>query len=175
MNSPANEYEKTPETGAGRALFEELLWVHGMVRRDLDVVQRLASNVLNGLPASELHSGIKELKKNGPLWRLKVNCLRYCSFVHSHHNLEDAMLFPALRRQNPAIDPVVDKLEEDHRTVSQLLDAVEAAAIELGETDDAIARRRVADALNTLAERLLAHLDFEEREAGPTMRRMSGL
>jgi iron-sulfur cluster repair protein YtfE (RIC family) len=146
-----------------------------MIRRDLDVVKKLSAGVLRGLPASEVHAGINELKASGPLWRLKVSCLRYCRFVHSHHNLEDELLLPALRRRNPAINPVVDKLEEDHRVVSGLLDAVEAAADEVFENDGELARCRVADALNALAEHLLSHLDFEERNAGPTIRRMSGL
>jgi hypothetical protein len=37
------------------------------------------------------------------------------------------------------------------------------------------ARKRVADGLTVLAENLLAHLDFEEREAGPTLRRLERL
>jgi len=162
---------EAPETPRGQALFEELLWVHSVIRRDLETVERLAADVDAGLPGEEVQTVLRELKANGPLWQLKVNCLRYCRFVHSHHNAEDAMLFPALRRADPALDPVVDRLEADHRRVSDHLDAVEAAARTLTETDDDDARRRVADSLGELHVHLLEHLDFEEREAGPTIRR----
>jgi hypothetical protein len=69
----------------------------------------------------------------------------------------------------------VDKLEADHRRVSDDLDEVEAAAVHLTNGESATARQRVVEGLNVLAENLLAHLDFEEREAGPTMRRLERL
>jgi hypothetical protein len=140
-----------------------------MIRRDLEVVRRLAVEVDDGLPADELQGALRDLKTNGPLWQLKVNCLRYCHFVHSHHGAEDVMLFPALRHRNPGLGPVVDKLESDHRRVSDLLDDVERAATALNGGGDE-ARERVTLSLGVLAESLLEHLDFEEREAGPTLR-----
>ena len=97
-----------------------------------------------------------------------MNCLHYCHFVHGHHNLEDVALFPALRRADPDIVPVIDRLEGEHRVVSEQLDEVEAAAAALGENG----RERVVTALDTLAETLLAHLAFEEESIGPALRRM---
>jgi hypothetical protein len=67
-----------PETEQGRALFHELLWVHSVVRRDLETVRRLAAEVVDGLPAKQLNAELDELQTNGPPWQLKVNCLRYC-------------------------------------------------------------------------------------------------
>ena len=106
------------------------------------------------------------------LWRLRVNCLRYCSFVHSHHGAEDADFFTELRDTNPAINPVIDRLQAEHRRVSHDLDAVEAAANALGDDDGPHARRAVADALGALRENLLAHLEFEERSIEATVRRL---
>jgi hypothetical protein len=167
--------DELAETEQGRALFQELLWVHSAIRRDLDTVRRLAAEVLDGLPAERLGAELAELQTNGPLWQLKVNCLRYCRFVHLHHNAEDVLLFPRLREANPRIGPVVDRLEADHRRVSDDLDEVEGAARELTNGDSESARQRVADGLHKLADNLLEHLDFEEREAGPTLRGMERL
>lgn len=160
-----------PETAQGRALFEELLWVHGAIRRDLEIVSRLSGEVLDGLPADEARERIESLRTNGPLWQLKFNCLRYCRFVHMHHNAEDTLFFPALRSANPDLAPVVDKLETDHRSVSDLLDAVEAEAGALGE--DGESRLLLAERLRALAAELIAHLDYEEGEAGPTIRTLN--
>ena len=168
-------FEEKPETELGRALFEELLWIHSMIRRDLGTVKRLATEVANSMPAHELAAEIQDLKRNGKLWQLKVGCLRYCRFVHSHHNLEDAAFFPALRAANPALNPVVDKLEDDHRKVSDLLDAVEEGADVLTKIDSDAVRRSVADTLTVLGERLIEHLDYEELNVGPTLRRMQGV
>jgi glycerol-3-phosphate dehydrogenase len=156
-------------------MYEELLWVHSMIRRDLATVRQLAADVAASMPAHEISVEIKNLKRDGKLWQLKVGCLRYCKFVHSHHNLEDAAFFPSLRAVNPALNTVVDKLEDDHRKVSDLLDAVEEGADILTKIDSEAVRRSVGDTLTVLADRLLEHLDFEELNVGPTMRRMQGI
>ena len=159
------------ETAQGRALFEELLWVHRVLRRDLDTVERLARAVVDGMSGDALASELHDLKVSGPLWQLKVNCLHYCRFVHSHHRAEDVLLFPTLRAADASIGPVVDRLEADHRRVSDLLDAVEAAAVRLtAEADDA--REAVVLALEELHGHLLDHLDYEEQHGGPVMRRL---
>ena len=146
----------------GEAFFEELQWVHGMIRRDLETVRGLAERARE-LPADELAAEVGALRANGPLWALKVNCLHYCRFVHGHHHLEDVALFPALRAADPELTPVVDRLEGDHRRVAAQLDEVEAAVA----ADD---RDRLVPALNTLTETLLEHLAFEEESIGPTLR-----
>ena len=143
--------------------------MHGAIRRDLVSVEELAREVVSGLPAEQARERIAGLKTGGPLWQLKVSCLRYCRFVHSHHNAEDSLFFPTLRAANPAVDGVIDRLEAEHRSVSDLLDAVEAAAEEL-DGDEESSRARLAEGLSALAVQLLAHLEYEEREAGPTIR-----
>lgn len=158
------------ETEVGRALFAELLWVHRMIRRDLEAVRELAEGVRRELAPNELRDGLQHLEANGPIWWLRGSCLRHCHFVHSHHHAEDVLLFPTLRRANPALEPVVDRLEADHRMVSQLLDAVEAAADALSNDDSAATRDSVAGALDELARHLLEHLEFEELHAGRTIR-----
>ena len=144
-----------------------------MIRRDLETVERLAAEVVDGMPAGDVRAELEELKTAGPLWMLKTGCLRYCRFVHLHHRLEDTALFPLLREADADVGPVVDRLEADHRRVHDLLNEVEAAAGALGEQADAEARQRVAAALAQLGEHLLEHLEFEEREAGPALRRLA--
>jgi hemerythrin-like domain-containing protein len=89
------------------------------------------------------------------------------------------LLFPALRAADPSIGPVVDRLEADHSRVSDLLDDVEAAARALtntdGDGDGDDARLRVIEGLQELHVHLLEHLDYEELNAGPTMRRLDRL
>ena len=165
----------SPETDRGRAIFEELLWVHSIIRRNLEIVEALAADVDEGLPGEAVQDALAELKTTGPLWQLKVNCLRYCSQVHAHHGAEDVLLFPVLRAADPSIGSVVDRLEADHARVSDQLDAVEAAARALTDTNGADARRRVIDGLRDLHVHLLEHLDYEELNAGPTMRRLERL
>lgn len=165
-------FETTPETARGRSIYRLLLGVHAAIRSDLERVEELAEQAIHGLPAEELRQGLEDLKRDGMLWRLRIHCLYYCRFVHSHHGAEDYAFFPELRELNPDINPIVDRLEADHRRVSDDLDAVEAAANVLLEDVGQPARQAVADALHVLADRLLEHLDFEERTLETTVLRL---
>lgn len=167
--------EAQPETARGREMYEMLLAVHAFIRRDLDLVRGLATQALDGVEAEDLRRQVQDLKRGSMLWRLQINCLRYCSFVHSHHNAEDADFFSELRDTNPAINPVIDQLQAEHRRVSDDLDAVEAAANGLADDDGQQARKAVVDALEALRENLLAHLEFEERNIKDTVRRVREL
>ena len=166
----------TSSTGAqgpiplGEQFVQELLWVHGMIRHDLDTVRQLADRVRAGALPDQVRAEIGELQANSPLWKLRFTCLHYCRFVHTHHRIEDRLLFPALRHSNPALNPVVEKLEADHRRVSDYLDEVEAAADRLVGEDTDLHRQHVVDALQALAEHLLAHLAYEEETISPTLR-----
>jgi iron-sulfur cluster repair protein YtfE (RIC family) len=165
-------YEAEPETARGRAMYEMLLAVHAVIRRELEHVRELAAQALDGVDAEELRRQLHALRRDSMLWRLQINCLRYCSFVHSHHNAEDADFFSELRETNPAINPVIDRLQAEHRRVSDDLDAVETAAKRLAENDGRQARKAVVDTLQALRENLLAHLDYEELNIEATVRRV---
>ena len=90
--------------------------------------------------------------------------------MHSHHSHESYLLFPALRQANPALNPVVDKLEADHQHVSALLDDIEAAAGDLAEGGP---RDRLIAALGALSTDLLAHLAYEEEHIASTLSRFT--
>jgi iron-sulfur cluster repair protein YtfE (RIC family) len=167
--------EATPETARGRAMYEMLLAVHAAIRSNLDLIQGLATQALDGVDAEDLRRQLHDLKRGSMLWRLQLNCLRYCSFLHSHHNAEDADFFTELRDTNPAINPVIDRLQAEHRRVSHDLDAVETAANALARDDGRQARKALVDALQALRENLIAHLEYEELNVEATVRRFREL
>ncbi|MGD0928051.1 MAG: hemerythrin domain-containing protein [Streptosporangiaceae bacterium] len=154
----------------GEAMVAELRWVHEMIRHDLGVIRQMAADTEAGQPARAIRDAIQSLASGSAVWQLKVSCLQHCRFVHSHHTHESMMLFPALRQANPALNPVVDKLEADHAHVSDLLDEVETASQQLGQAGEPPARERLVTALRTLSDDLLAHLQFEEEQISGTLR-----
>ncbi len=162
-----------PANPRGEALVAELKWVHDMVRRDLATLRELAGAVREGLPPFDAAATIQDLATNGPLWRLRMNCLRYCRFVESHHLAETGHFFPYLRRINPALGPVIEKLDADHVVVAGHLEEVEAAAATLVRTDGPEHRDALITALETLSRDLLVHLDFEEEQLNPTLRTLT--
>jgi iron-sulfur cluster repair protein YtfE (RIC family) len=164
-----------PRPGASRPapgehLVAELKWIHGVLRRDLNQLRKLADQVGRGAPPDRVRSTVRALQTRGPLWQLRTNCLTWCRLVHSHHGNEDVRLFPAVRRSNPALAPAVKRLEADHRRISDRLDQVEALADLLGGDDRPETRKRLIAALREVGDDLLAHLDFEEKTISPTLR-----
>jgi hypothetical protein len=155
----------TPDTA--NPLLEELQRVHDTLRRDLRTCRDLADAALAGVPTAHLRDRLDQLGARSPLFQLKLNCLRYCELVHAHHGAEDASLFPAVRASAPHLGAVVDRLEADHRLVSEHLDQVEAAAAQLDDVETSTARQRLADALTALSRHLLEHLHVEEQALAP--------
>lgn len=147
----------------------ELKWIHDMIRHDLGVVRQMAADAEAGEPAGAIRGTISTLATRSPVWQLKAGCLQHCRFVHMHHTLESAVLFPELRQANQGLNPVVDKLEADHRRVAQLLDEVESAARDLGPPTEPGSREQLVQALHTLSTDLLAHLAYEEEQISGTL------
>jgi hemerythrin superfamily protein len=157
----------TATRDAENPLLQELQRVHDTLRRDLQTCRDLADAALTGAPTAHLRAALDQLGGRSPLFQLKVSCLRYCAFVHAHHGAEDVSLFPAVRASAPELGAVIDRLEADHRLVSDLLDEVEAAAAQLGDAETTAARERLADALTAVSRHLLEHLDVEEEALAP--------
>ncbi len=152
-------------------LYTELLMVHGMLRDGLATVAELADRAAEGDDATILAADVAELARDSALWRLRANCLYHCRFVHGHHSLEDAAVFPAVRAAAPDIAGEVDRLEADHQVIAGHLHAVEDAAAGLadGMPGD---RRRLVEALRRLQADLLDHLAREESLLRPVLRSM---
>jgi primosomal protein N'' len=155
-------------------VYRMLLAVHAGIRSELVRVEHLAAAVVDGLSVEGLNEELETLRSSGTLWQFQLSCLRYCRFVHSHHHAEDTDFFGELEQTNPALAPVVERLRAEHRAVSDHLDAVEAAARALTDSDSVDARRAVTDGLEALEEHLLAHLEYEERVVAATARRLPG-
>lgn len=158
------------EAPFGIAVHRQLKLIHQMLRNDLTTCRELAAEVAAGAAPVEVAGRIADMRANSPIWTLQVNCLYHCRLVHVHHHGEDRDMFPALRRSNPDLGAVVDRLESDHRLISTLLDDVEARVRELEESSTSEARDGVVSALRDLATRLLEHLAFEEQNIAATMR-----
>ncbi len=153
----------------GEHLLDSLKTIHTHLRHDLAVCRALAEQVAAGATPEHIRAQIESLQTSSPLWKLRVNCLYYCRIVHTHHSIEDVMMFPALQRANPDLVPVLDRLMADHRRVSHLLDEIEASASALVVDDSTGIRSQIVTALGDLATDLLAHLAFEEEALGPTL------
>jgi hypothetical protein len=158
----------------GEALVRQLKWVHDALRHDLETVSRIADAITNGMPAADVRDGVTALTGVSPIWAFRLQCLHFCQFVHLHHTVESAHLFPAVRESDPAMVAVADRLDAEHATISDQLHDVEAAVEALLDTDDAATRERATRSLRALAEQLLAHLEYEEQQLAPLLGTWTG-
>ena len=102
-------------------------------------------------------------------WTLGTFCETYCRVVTQHHTLEDRSVFPHIQRSDPALAPVIERLEEEHETIADLLERVDQALVALvAAQDDGIdgraARHRAAHRRAALA--LLLRGARADRAAG---------
>ena len=150
-------------------MFRELLAIHALLRRDLRTVRRLADAAREGLAPEAIVAEVRALETSSPVWQLRFGCLHYCRFVHAHHTLEDTALFPIVRRQDPALTPMVDRLQADHRRVHEITERIAAVADEVVTDASGQSRARLVAALAELEAHLLAHLALEEEALGPLL------
>jgi hemerythrin-like domain-containing protein len=96
-------------------------------------------------------------------WTLGTFCETYCRTVTNHHVLEDRSVFPHLRRSEAELGPVIDRLEEEHEQIAELLERVDQALVALvAAEEDGI--DRVGETMDLLTDALLSHFSYEERE-----------
>lgn len=150
-------------------MFRELLAIHAHLRRDLRTVRRLADEARDGLGTDAIVAEIRTLASTSPLWRLKFGCWHYCRFLHTHHAIEDAALFPMVRAHDPSLDRVVDRLAADHLAVHDITERIAAEADAVASAGTAASGDRLVGALTELEEHLLAHLSREEQALGPLL------
>ena len=96
-------------------------------------------------------------------WTLGTFCETYCRVVTQHHTLEDRSVFPHLRQSDPALAPVLDRLEEEHHTIADLLERVDQALVGL-VTPGGAGIDPVNATMDLLTDALLSHFSYEERE-----------
>jgi hypothetical protein len=157
--------------GAGAHLVE----VHDGLRAELTRLRDIVEQVVAGEEqAHRARNAINELTMRQNNWTLGAYCAQYCRFVTGHHGLEDRSVFPHLRRSDPALTPVLDRLEAEHLVIHDVLEQLDEALVGLvsgtastqgGGTAEL---RRVVDLLSTT---LLEHLAYEEDELVPALDR----
>ncbi|MFI5497395.1 LLM class flavin-dependent oxidoreductase [Actinoplanes sp. NPDC051859] len=147
------------ETATGQHLVD----VHDQLRAELGKVRDLVEQVAAGamdVGTARSHINTMTLRQNN--WTLGTYCESYCRIVTMHHTLEDQAMFPHLRRADPRLAPVIDRLEQEHHAIHDVLEGVDQALVAFVTRPDGIAGVRAA--VDLLSDTLLSHLAYEERE-----------
>lgn len=162
-----------PEPEAAQHLIE----IHDHLRGELAQVRDVLDQVRRGhLEVGQARSVINTMTMRQNNWTLGAYCESYCRVVTGHHTLEDRALFPHLRRSEPGLGAVLDRLEAEHHVIHEVLESFDQALVGLVAADGAGSSGRAAldtvqDAVDRLTDSLLSHLAYEERElVGPLSR-----
>ena len=151
-------------TARQQAAGQHLIEVHDALRAELTQLRDLIEQVAAGTrdPAA-VRSFINRMTIRQNHWTLGTFCETYCRTVTSHHTLEDRSVFPHLRRSEEGLAPVLDRLEEEHEQIADLLERVDRALVALvAAEEDGI--DGVGRAMDLLTDALLSHFSYEERE-----------
>jgi hypothetical protein len=156
---PSRRY--TPDQwAAGRHLID----VHDALRQELTQLRDLIEQVARGeAEAASARSFITRMTIRQNHWTLGTFCETYCRVVTQHHTLEDRSVFPHIQRNDPALAPVIERLEEEHETIAELLERVDRALVSLVSAEDG-GIDGVQRAVGILNDALLSHFSYEERE-----------
>jgi hemerythrin-like domain-containing protein len=114
------------------------------------------------LDVAAARSEINDMTIRQNNWTMGAYCESYCRIVTMHHTVEDRAFFPQLRRADPRLGPVLDRLSAEHRIIHGVLDRVDAALV--ATVSDADRITELSDAVDLLSDTLLSHLSYEERE-----------
>jgi alkanesulfonate monooxygenase SsuD/methylene tetrahydromethanopterin reductase-like flavin-dependent oxidoreductase (luciferase family)/hemerythrin-like domain-containing protein len=150
-------------TADQQAAAQHLVDVHDHLRAELTQLRDLIEQVASGtLDPGVARSHINEMTMRQNDWTLGAYCAQYCRLVTGHHTLEDRSIFPHLKRSDPELVPVVDRLEQEHNVIADVLDQVDRALVALVTEPDGIAALRAA--VDLLTDTMQSHLSYEERE-----------
>jgi hemerythrin-like domain-containing protein len=149
---------------------QHLLEIHDALRSELARVRDVVDQVREGLlTVGQARSVINTMAMRQNNWTLGAFCQSYCRIVTGHHTLEDRSVFTHLRRADPALAPVLDRLEDEHHVIADVLDQVDEALVALAG-EDGYGRAGIAAldelqrSIDLLTDTLLSHLAYEERE-----------
>jgi alkanesulfonate monooxygenase SsuD/methylene tetrahydromethanopterin reductase-like flavin-dependent oxidoreductase (luciferase family) len=170
-----SRHTPAPETEAGAAQAPSgagahLVEVHDGLRAELTRLRDIVEQVVDGEEqAHRARNAINELTMRQNNWTLGAYCAQYCRFVTGHHGMEDRSVFPHLRRSDPTLTPVLDRLESEHLVIHDVLEQLDEALVGLVSGASGTAElQRVVDRLSTT---LLEHLSYEEVELVPALDR----
>jgi hypothetical protein len=146
---------------------DHLVLVHDHLRHELRRLGQLVEHVLAGdLAPKQARQELVGMTLRQGADAMGAYCQAYCRLVTMHHGIEDTSVFPHLRRSDPRLQAVIDRLQAEHRIVHDIIVSVDRALV--AYIDHERSGKDLRSAVELLSSSLLSHLAYEERElVGP--------
>jgi hemerythrin-like domain-containing protein len=154
-------------TSHERAGAKHLVDVHDHLRKELvqlyGVLEQVTTGALEPV-AARSHINAMVMRQNN--WTLGTFCESYCRLVTTHHTIEDTSMFPHLRSRDPRLNPVIDRLEDEHHAIAGVLEGLDRALVGLvGAAPGEDTERALSDvrgAVDLVDDTMRSHLAWEE-------------
>ncbi len=114
------------------------------------------------MTAGRARAALSEMTMRQNNWTLGAYCAAYCSMITQHHGLEDRAIFPHLRRADPGLVPVIDRLEQEHAIIHEVVLDVDRALVNLVRHPGDFTE--LQEAVDVLTDTLGSHLAYEEQQ-----------
>lgn len=155
---PGRRYSKY-----GHLTSQHLVDVHDQLRAELAELRELMRHVIEGnLTPGAMRSRINKMSVRQHSWNLGAYCASYCRVVTNHHQIEDYSVFPHLRRADTRLRPVIDRLDEEHDAIHEVVVGLDKAVVAFA--NDPAKFEELRASIDLLTDTLLSHLSYEERE-----------
>ena len=152
------------------AIGNHLTDVHGNLRKELAKILGLLEQVKTGaVSISQARSALSEMTMRQVNWNLGAYCAAYCTRLTRHHGIEDESIFPHLRGADAGLAPVIDRLEQEHMIIHEVIEGVDQALVDLVRKEDDFTG--LQDAMDILSDSLLSHLAYEEQQLSEPLAR----
>jgi alkanesulfonate monooxygenase SsuD/methylene tetrahydromethanopterin reductase-like flavin-dependent oxidoreductase (luciferase family)/hemerythrin-like domain-containing protein len=147
----------------GALVGQHLVDVHDALRSELSELRNVLAQVRDGaMSAGEARSALNDMALRQNDWTLGAFCARYCGALTQHHGLEDEAIFPHLAQSDPTLEPVIERLVDEHLVIHDAIQEVDRALVgHINEPDD---YEPIQAAIDFLTDALLSHLSYEEHE-----------
>jgi hemerythrin-like domain-containing protein len=154
-------------TPAQRAPGLHLKEIHDHLRGNMAMLRGLIDQASTGeIGSAEVDAQTAGLAMVANFRRFGTLCGHHCQFVHGHHSIEDAHLFPALAAKSEAFRKVTDRLQAEHVVVHELLMRLIDALHQLADEPSRESFESATAIYDALERVLLSHLGYEEDEIG---------
>ena len=150
-----------------------LAQVHAHLRSELarivealDELAASGADVAGGVDqdrvVGDVRAFLQRLASRQDRFSLGAFCAAYCRTVATHHAIEDGRMFPDMAAAEPALSPVIDRLQAEHLVIAGLLERLDLTLVAMVSAGSGLEDLRVAAA--RLSRVLLSHLAYEEEQ-----------
>lgn len=152
------------------AIGNHLTEVHGNLRKELDeVLDALAQVKAGAMSIGQARSVLNEMTMRQNDWTLGAYCAAYCTRLTHHHGIEDESIFPHLRTSDAGLVPVIDRLQQEHVIIHEIIESIDRALVNLVRSENDFTE--LQDAIDILSDSLLSHLAYEEQQLSEPLAR----